>query len=82
MIKCVTAKDKRAMLEIAVKNAPVSARKLRIAQAIPGGWLVDYGSGDEKNGWYSIRALGVALGLIQPETKPFHWDITYKERIF
>ena len=64
MIKCVSAKDKRSMLELAVKNAPVEARKLRIAQEIPGAWIVDYGSGDEKNGWYSIYALGVALGIV------------------
>ena len=35
----------------------------------PQGFLIEFGSGSEKLGWYSIRSLSIALGLVQPEGK-------------
>lgn len=75
--------SKRECLISAVKNAPVSMRNLRFAQELPDGWLVDFSpkAEPEKKHWYSIQALSLALGLDVKYPKPFHWDITYRERL-
>ena len=68
MLRLYSAIDKRSALISACKTAPVSAQKLRFRQVIPPqGFLVEFGSGSEKLGWYSIRSLSLALGLTQPE---------------
>ena len=70
IIKLYSAVDKRQALISACKTAPVDAQKLRFRQVMPPqGFLVEFGSGSEKLGWYSIRSLSIALGLIQPEGK-------------
>ena len=70
MIRLYSAVDKRSALILACKTAPVKAHRLRFRQIIPPqGFLVEFGSGSEKLGWYSIQALSTALGLIQPEEK-------------
>ena len=70
IIKLYSAVDKRQALISACKTAPVDVQKLRFRQVIlPQGFLIEFGSGPEKLGWYSIRSLSIALGLVQPEGK-------------
>ena len=68
VIRLYSAVDKRSALISACKTAPVNAQKLRFRQVMPPqGFLIEFGSGSEKLGWYSIRSLSIALGLVQPE---------------
>ena len=58
------ADSKRELLALVVRSAPGGEVAFRIAQPIPpGGWIVEFGTGTEANGFFSIHAVGVALGL-------------------
>jgi hypothetical protein len=64
MFRFYHAENKRALVESVAKTAPVGPMKFRIAQKIPpGGWMVEFGNGTERNGFFSLEMVQKALGL-------------------